>query len=307
MYRLRPDDLSFVRGALVRGAIALMAALFLLLAPTGGASGAGPFFVEGVAIIPITLPEVLLGTESNSTCLGRMETDDSNIGSIRVVCYSADKPEPVPPPPPPPYAELSSFTVSGPIDQTDGSVSMAFLGGLCLASDTDDDGENDAGLAVALTFTANKAGGLEGFGSFRLAYDQTGDPFDCIEEDFFADQPFTPTILAMNDNYDGDGCTTWEELGTNPALGGQRDPWNPWDFYDVNGDQNINVFDDILVVAGAFGQVPGDPDYSEAKDRGPELGPNGWNREGPNGNINVFDDILGVASQFGHNCAGEPN
>ena len=44
--------------------------------------------------------------------------------------------------------------------------------------------------------------------------------------------PISLTVKGATDT-DGDGCTDVQELGTDPAKGGQRDPNNPWDFYDV--------------------------------------------------------------------------
>ena len=129
---------------------------------------------------------------------------------------------------------------------------------------------------------------------------------------------------------DRDGCSNIEEAGGAAALGGSRDPANPWDFYDTPNASNvrdkvITVAGDILGVARRFGAndaggtapinrnsdpftgpPPPAPAYHPAFDRGAQIGPNVWNRAGPDGFINVAGDILGVARQFGHNCAGEP-
>jgi hypothetical protein len=115
----------------------------------------------------------------------------------------------------------------------------------------------------------------------------------------------TLTRLPDDHNEDGDGCEDLEELGPNQGIGGLRDPFNPYDFFDVNGDKAINVLDDIIAVAGAFGLSTG-PNYHPSKDRGPLLGPNDWNRNGPDGVVNVFDDILVVAGQFGNSCTASP-
>ena len=130
---------------------------------------------------------------------------------------------------------------------------------------------------------------------------------------------------------DGDGCTDIVENGTDAMLGGQRDPFNRWDFFDVwthpvgqptvwVRDEVVNVPGDIMGVANRFGandaagsaeinrdtdplSLPPDEGYHPAFDRGPRDGPNAWNRLPADGFINVPDDILGVASQFGHSCA----
>jgi hypothetical protein len=44
--------------------------------------------------------------------------------------------------------------------------------------------------------------------------------------------PPTPTATPSQDS-DGDGCTDAEELGPDEHLGGQRNPFDYWDFYDV--------------------------------------------------------------------------
>ena len=106
-----------------------------------------------------------------------------------------------------------------------------------------------------------------------------------------------------DDDTDGDGCTDVQELQPNSRLGGLRDPWNLYDFYDVNGDGSITWAGDILPVANAFLQGPGDPLYTAAKDRGGTLGPFAHNRAGPDGTIGVPNDILPVILQFGHSCA----
>ncbi|MCI0850317.1 MAG: PQQ-dependent sugar dehydrogenase, partial [Chloroflexi bacterium] len=75
-------------------------------------------------------------------------------------------------------------------------------------------------------------------------------------------------ISYLAPDSDGDGCADGRELGPNEVLGGQRDPANPWDFYDVNGDRIVNIVDDVLAVAAAFGPETA-PNYNEALDRSP--------------------------------------
>jgi len=100
---------------------------------------------------------------------------------------------------------------------------------------------------------------------------------------------------------DGDGCRNNEEFGTDPRFGGQRNPLDPWDFHDVNGDGVITLFDDILAVIGGFGTVGNDPTL----DRSPApAAAQPWRQGPPDGMIDVANDILGIASQFGHHCQG---
>lgn len=65
----------------------------------------------------------------------------------------------------------------------------------------------------------------------------------------------SPTPLATDS--DGDGCTDAEELGLQPELGGDRDPDNFWDFYDVTGERQIDL-SDTLVILAHFGHGPAD-------------------------------------------------
>ncbi|MCH7719099.1 MAG: hypothetical protein IIB21_06475, partial [Chloroflexi bacterium] len=128
---------------------------------------------------------------------------------------------------------------------------------------------------------------------------------------------------------DGDGCTDQEELGANPTLGGQREPTNFWDFYDVPAgapplrDQMVNIID-IAAVVLRFGTVSDPPltkqaalleavmtppdmtSYHAAFDRGgPILGQDLWDLLGPNGSINIID-IGAAVIQFGHTCSDPP-
>ena len=98
---------------------------------------------------------------------------------------------------------------------------------------------------------------------------------------------------------DGDGCADDREAGPDQMQGGQRDPLNPWDFFNPSHDGKNRV-DDILMVVAHFGFNAGDPGYSTDFDR-TYLGPNPWNLGPPNGQIRV-DDIIAEIRQFGHDC-----
>ena len=103
-------------------------------------------------------------------------------------------------------------------------------------------------------------------------------------------------LIALADT-DGDGCADLKELGPDEQSGGQRDPHNPWDFYDTNGDGVIDLTNDIFGVILAYGTD--DVTY----DRGPSAGPNAWNMTAPDGLIDLSNDILGVIQQYQHSCA----
>lgn len=127
--------------------------------------------------------------------------------------------------------------------------------------------------------------------------------------------PF-PTIpipkQASPGDSDGDGCSDAEESGANQSLGGRRDYLRPWDVFDPNGDQMIDLFNDVFAVAGGFGTHPGNAMYSVDIDRsGPptaaqEPDPNRrevWDLGPPSGTVDLFNDVFGVAFQFGMDCS----
>jgi glucose/arabinose dehydrogenase len=102
---------------------------------------------------------------------------------------------------------------------------------------------------------------------------------------------------------DEDGCHDSRELGLNAAAGGQRDPENPYDFYDTNSDRVVNVVDDVISVVAAFGP-DGSTNYDADFDRSPLPGAQQrWQMGAPDGAITVLDDVLGAAAQVGHSCA----
>ena len=121
-----------------------------------------------------------------------------------------------------------------------------------------------------------------------------------------------PLCQGKSPDKDGDGCSDQAEQQTaagSETTGGLRDPNNPWDFFDVNGDKHIDVPNDILPVILAYLQGPNDPggpgpNYTAAEDRG--LAKKGaqfaWQRTGPDGSIDVPNDILPIILQYLHSC-----
>lgn len=110
---------------------------------------------------------------------------------------------------------------------------------------------------------------------------------------------------------DGDGCNDEQELGPSELTGGRRNPQNPYDFYDVNGDRVVTIPVDVLLVARAFGSSTG-PYYDVVLDRSmpptaqQEPDPTkreSWDMGPPDSFISVPVDVFGVAKQFGHNCS----
>ena len=100
---------------------------------------------------------------------------------------------------------------------------------------------------------------------------------------------------------DGDGCSDEQEFGPDETLGGRRNYLNPWDYFDTNGDQFIDLPNDILGVIQHFAPT-GAPPYDVAFDRGHRDGDTLWSMTAPDGVIDLPIDILGVIYQFGHNC-----
>lgn len=200
-------------------------------------------------------------------------------------------------------------------DETDGLVVTrlnVFSYGQCIAF-------GSLHVEVKTTIQADKTAGDTDYGQFRINVwlnntTCSGTPNYVIgENDELSGRPngenFSTTPLASDSDQDRDGCTDFREVGGNnqtfppsgQGQGGQRDPFNPADFYDINHDGAININTDILGTAGSFGGSSG-PAYVPYKDRGTPLGPFAWNKRGPNSIININDDILAVAGQFGNVC-----
>lgn len=146
---------------------------------------------------------------------------------------------------------------------------------------------------------------------------------------------------ASTDDTDGDGCADIEEVGNDSALGGNRNPLDPWDFFDVsvparadpapNGPKSkaISLADVLaaLMYVGAYEGGPAngnglaydsdkgvDTNGDTVADIPPDGVPDGqaydrtpaWPFSGaPNGAINL-SDVLAVLYQVGHNCVNPP-
>ncbi|MCH7488807.1 MAG: hypothetical protein IIB23_04180, partial [Chloroflexi bacterium] len=99
---------------------------------------------------------------------------------------------------------------------------------------------------------------------------------------------------------DQDGIPNAVELRDNGATDcGLRDPYNPYDWYDVNQDGVIDLLNDILGVISHY-SPGGAPPYDVNWDRPPSMtgGAGHWNRGAPDGVIDLLNDILGVISQY---------
>ncbi len=100
---------------------------------------------------------------------------------------------------------------------------------------------------------------------------------------------------------DGDRCRDAWELGPNPQFGGQRNPQDPWDYFNPTGDGR-NRIDDIMAVVNKYFVDASQPGYSTAYDRGGRYGPHAWNLLPPDGLIRI-DDILTALRSYMQDCA----
>jgi hypothetical protein len=104
-------------------------------------------------------------------------------------------------------------------------------------------------------------------------------------------------------DFDNDRCPNPRELVTGVGVevsGGNRDPKNPWDYFNPSYDGQNRV-DDILLVVDQYFIDEGNPNYTIDTDR-TLTGPNAWNLGTPNG-LQRVDDILNSVYQYFHDCA----
>jgi outer membrane protein assembly factor BamB len=143
----------------------------------------------------------------------------------------------------------------------------------------------------------------------------------------------TPTATATVDptlDSDGDGCPDVKELGPDWHNGGQRDPHDPWDFFDVpvpairagftTGQRNGAIsISDALAVLAYVGTQTGGPANVNGIRYDDDLNANGipdgqeydrtssttpgqpWRSNAPNGSV-AIQDVLVALAQVGTNC-----
>jgi hypothetical protein len=102
---------------------------------------------------------------------------------------------------------------------------------------------------------------------------------------------------------DKDGCADLEEIGPEARWGGLRDAGNPWDFFDTNGDQVVDIID-IQRTVYRFGVVKGNFLYHPQYDRS-VIGPNNWNL-GPGDGAITLVDLMAAFAQYRHECGVAP-
>ncbi len=106
-------------------------------------------------------------------------------------------------------------------------------------------------------------------------------------------------VAKLGMDTDGDGCTDGSELGPNQLLGGQRSPLHFWDFFDVTGDQAIDL-SDTLDILGYFGDAGTSP-AGNLRDRDNMLSPQPWQTYEVNDGVDLTDALVNLQS-FGHDC-----
>ena len=130
-----------------------------------------------------------------------------------------------------------------------------------------------------------------------------------------------------------DGCSDARELGTNHVAGGDRDPSNPWDFFDVptpvllpsvtSGTRNHSIsIQDTIAVLAYIGTSAGSPTHANANGAkyGTDLNGNGindgyeydrtpstvagkpWRTGAPDGVVSIADALVSLSS-IGDACA----
>ena len=89
--------------------------------------------------------------------------------------------------------------------------------------------------------------------------------------------------------------------GLDPLLGGDRNPFDIWDFYDVNQTGDIDLTDTLGILT-MFGAMPGDGRYNLWFDRTAPDSTKPWRTAAASDGIDLGDALLSLQS-FGHNCA----
>jgi hypothetical protein len=106
-----------------------------------------------------------------------------------------------------------------------------------------------------------------------------------------------PPLEAPPGDSDGDGCPDARELTDYAPRGGDRNPYDPWDYFDVTDDASIDVADVVRILAH-FGEAP-TPENAQY-DR--EADPIKRHQTAFAGNgVDIDDAVLNLQS-FGHAC-----
>lgn len=140
--------------------------------------------------------------------------------------------------------------------------------------------------------------------------------------------------VTLSPDSDGDGCSDSQELGADVLLGGERDPLDPWDFFDVpvpalgsgsaaaGTDHSVSLAD-VYAVVFYVGTTDGGPPNALGAVYGSDLNRDGerdgrdydrrpsgtlrqpWRSGSPNGAVTLQDALVALA-QVGASCRPVP-
>lgn len=200
--------------------VAAALALYSRVAPPPTA-GASTFTLPSVAFTTGTIPATFISPETPITCLSRADQAGST-ATVYLLCYSTPWPAEDP---------IISTIFTANVNQSTGLATLPVLPCTVVVP-------GFLSLSLNGTLSLSKGGG-EATGSTALVLD-TSTPFDCGETAQFGSLTMTPR--AIGDDWDGDGCTDYDELG------GSTDPFNPNDCGPApEGDVFTSGVYDILV------------------------------------------------------------
>jgi alkaline phosphatase D len=121
--------------------------------------------------------------------------------------------------------------------------------------------------------------------------DLDGDTLPMCQESEIGTDPDDPDT-------DGDACGDGREIGSSHVSGGERDPLDPWDYFNPSGD-GFNRIDDVVLVLQQYFIDQGNPAYTEGTDR--TIGPTSW-RSGPPNGLQRIDDVLVMLGSYFDDC-----
>ena len=124
-------------------------------------------------------------------------------------------------------------------------------------------------------------------GGFEPAHLHDGITITCVD------------LPAAGDD-DGDGCTNSAELAPDPGAGGDRDPLEFWDYYDVTGDAFIDLGDTLLILAH-FGHGHMDDAQDPLLDRDAPDPLKPWRSASAVDGVDLNDALANLKS-YGHAC-----
>lgn len=133
----------------------------------------------------------------------------------------------------------------------------------------------------------------------------------------------------LNPDTDGDNCDDGRELGPFHGAGGERNPLDPYDFYDVPvpalrlspagaRDKGVGITTDLLALMAYSGITSSHPDYLAdydgngvadglQYDRRPSVLPTmPWRSGPPDGGIGATTDMVAMLAQSGNDCGSMP-